>query len=379
MSHNNLLTINQQGGAPTGPPGSEAGHLLLRIGAWVMMLALALLLWRTATIFLLTFVGLLLAVFVRALTSVVSRFTPLTGGRALVVALAGLVMFFGVAGWLIAPDLFRQMALLAQTLSDALGTLQERLAQTTFGRQVLEQMPPLTATDVLTRVAGVFSATFNMLAYAVFIFFVTLFLAVNPELYRAGIVRLAPPRHRDRAREVVDVIVVTLRAWLIGRAIAMLIVGLVVGVGLWLLGVPLALSLGFLAGFLEFIPYVGPVLAAAPALLLAFAREPELALYVLLLYVGVQQFEGDLLTPIIQEVAVDLPPVVTLVATFVMGALFGMLGLLVATPLAAVVMVLVRMLYLEDVLGDTVDLPGRHRRPRDPAADERWTYPVNKT
>lgn len=142
------------------------------------------------------------------------------------------------------------------------------------------------------------------------------------------------------------------------------------GVGLWLLGVPLALSLGFLAGLLELVPYVGPVLAAVPALLLAFVQAPELGLYVLLLYVGVQQLEGDLLTPIIQEVAVDLPPVLTLVATFVMGALFGVLGLLVATPLAALALVLVRMLYLEDVLGEKAP---RHRRgaPSRPPEAER--------
>lgn len=342
---------------PSGaPPPAWTDRPLLRGAAWLGTAAALLLLWQTADIFLLTFAAVLLAVFLRLLVGLAVRHTPLQGGYALAAVVVGLLALLGLAGWLIAPSLVRQITLLVEALPDAVRELQGRLAQTGLGRQVLEQVPSLGASpfvaDVLVRAAGVFSTTLSVLAYLVFVLFVSLFLAADPGRYRRAVVRLVPPPGRPRAEEVVAAVVATLKAWVLGRVLAMAIVGCAVGLGLWLIGVPLALGLGFIAGLLEFVPYVGPVLAAAPALLLALAEAPELALYVVLLYVGVQQVEGNVLTPLIQEVAVHMPPVLTLVAAFVMGTLFGALGLLVATPLAAVGLVLVRMLYLEDALGE---------------------------
>lgn len=336
-------------------------RLLFTIGAWGLAVAAAAVLWVAADIFLLTFVGLLLAVFLRALAGRVSRRLPLSKGKALAVVLVGLALLLGLAAWLVAPALVRQVAQLAETLPDALGKVQQRLTRTDLGQQLLDQLPSLEAlsSGLLQRAPGAFTMALSAGAYLLFVVFASLFFAVNPGLYKSGVVSLVPPRRRNRARDVIGAVVAALRAWLVGRVVAMVIVGIVTGVGLWLIGVPLALGLGFLAGLLEFIPYVGPTLAAAPAVLLAFTQAPEMGLYALLLYVAIQQFEGDLLTPVIQERTVDLPPVLTLVATFVMGLLFGFLGLLVATPLAAVGLVLVRMLYREDVLGDTVTLPGR--------------------
>jgi predicted PurR-regulated permease PerM len=137
----------------------------------------------------------------------------------------------------------------------------------------------------------------------------------------------------------------------------MVTIGVMVGLGLWLLGVPFAFALALIAGLLEFIPYVGPILSAVPALLVALAETPELALYVLMLYIGVQSIEGYVLQPLIQERAVYLPPAVLLLAQLVLGILVGALGVMLATPMTAAVFVMIRMLYVQDVLGEPAAEP----------------------
>ena len=132
----------------------------------------------------------------------------------------------------------------------------------------------------------------------------------------------------------------------------MAVVGLITTIGLWLLGIPLASTLGLITGLFEFAPFIGPILAAVPAVLIAFTQSPMDALYVIILYIAIQQIEGYLITPYVQKRAVDLPPALTIFAQLLMGVLFGLFGLLLATPLVAASMVIVRMAYIEDVLGD---------------------------
>ena len=127
------------------------------------------------------------------------------------------------------------------------------------------------------------------------------------------------------------------------------------GVGLWLIGVPLALALGLIAGLLDFIPYVGPWLGAAPAVLLALAEGPAEAVWTAILFLVIQQVEGNVLMPVIQKRASALPPVLTILAVVAFGVLFGFMGVFLATPLLLVLIILVRMIYVEDVLGDRSD------------------------
>jgi predicted PurR-regulated permease PerM len=206
----------------------------------------------------------------------------------------------------------------------------------------------------------------------VVVLFVGLYLAFDPDTYRRGVLRLVPRRHRRRGAEVLGVVGYTLQWWLFGQLLAMLVVGTIMGVGLAVLGVPLALALGVLAGLFEFIPTFGPILAFIPALLLAFQQGTDTALWVLGLYALLQTFEAYMLTPIIQQRAVHLPPVLTIAAQVFLGTTLGAIGLLVAVPLVAVILVLVKMLYVEDKLGDDLDVDGEEevakKTRRDPDA-----------
>jgi predicted PurR-regulated permease PerM len=135
----------------------------------------------------------------------------------------------------------------------------------------------------------------------------------------------------------------------------MVVIGIVVGVGLMLLDVPAPFLLGIIAALLSFIPNFGPIIAAVPAVLLGLIEGPQTALYVALLYIGVQAAESYLLDPLLDKKIVALPPGLTLTTQIVLGMLVGPIGLAVATPLAAAGVVLTRMLYVEDVLGDRAD------------------------
>jgi predicted PurR-regulated permease PerM len=149
-----------------------------------------------------------------------------------------------------------------------------------------------------------------------------------------------------------------LRLWLLGQLASMVIVGVLTGVGLWLVGLPSPFVLGLLAGLAEFVPIIGPILAAIPGLVLALSYGTEMVVWVLAVYVIVQQIESYVILPVVQRKAVSLPPALTLFAVVAMGVLFGPLGLLFATPLTVVAFVLVKKLYLVDALHERTEIPG---------------------
>jgi predicted PurR-regulated permease PerM len=224
--------------------------------------------------------------------------------------------------------------------------------------RAIERLPSagelLGAGGALSQITGYAFSTFGALINAVIVLVVGIYFAAQPDLYSSGLKHLLPFRSRGRASEVLGVLDDALGRWLLGRFTLMLINGALTALALWLLGVPLAVALGVIAGVLNFIPNFGPFIAAVPAVLIAFIESPQLALYTALVYVVVQMLDGYVFTPIVDRKSVDLPPVITIAMQLLLGLLLGAMGLLVASPLAAVIMIAVKMLYVEDVLGDPV-------------------------
>ena len=199
------------------------------------------------------------------------------------------------------------------------------------------------------------ASTFEAIAAVLIIIFVAIYIAVSPHTYRDGIMHLVPHGKRERAAEVLGDVAETLRGWLTARLIAMVVIGIVTGSALAFLGVPAALALGIIAGLLELIPFYGPIIAAIPAIGVALVESPQKAIYVAILYLIVQQFEGNLLTPLILKRRLEVPPVLTIVAVTAFGIVFGVLGMLAAEPLVAATLLIVRKLYVRDVIGDPID------------------------
>ncbi len=188
-----------------------------------------------------------------------------------------------------------------------------------------------------------------------------MFLASQPRFYRTGAIKLIPEARRSLLAQAMDESERALRLWLKGELIAMLVIGTMTGVGLWLLGVQSWLVLAILAGFFEFIPFAGPILAAVPAILIALVQSPELALWTTLMYVFVQHAEAYLIQPVIQQYAVDVPAVVLLFSLLAFAVLFGAIGILFAAPLTVVGYVLVKRLYVIEALDTPTPIPGEEK------------------
>ncbi len=324
---------------------------LLVVAAVVAVAALAI---QLANLLLLVFGGTLLAVAVRAGADGLCRLTRLPPRWGVAVVLAGVAAVLVGLFWLVGDRVGAQFQQLTRGIPRALDAFESWLRQHAWGEFLVEQTSGLEGQGMglFSQVGGLASSVLATTTDVVLILVVTIFMALEPRLYADGLVALFPPSARPRAREILDAVGRALRDWLLAQGISMLVIGAVTTVGLLLLDIPLALALGVLALVLEFIPFVGPVLAAVPAILFAFTVSPATALWVALFYLGVQQVEGNLLMPIIQEKVVRLPPVLTVTAAVAMAALFGFSGLVFATPLVVALMVLVRMVYVEGVLGD---------------------------
>ena len=353
---------------PFGNTASQHGPFAIRtlivVGMVATVVLVCLFLWAVIDVLLLTFAGILFAIFLRSLSQGVYRYTPLREGWALVVVVLGLVALLGVGAWLLAPQVAEQGDRLIERLPRAVQQIKAQVEQYQWSRRLFakvpepEEMLPENA-DVLTGAIGVFSTTLGALANVVIILFVGLFLAIEPKLYTDGCLRLVPIGKRARAREVLYAAGGALQWWLVGKVVAMLVVGVLTALGLWLLEVELALTLGLIAALLTFIPNLGPVLALMPAVLLALMHSPTQALYVILLYLAIQTVESYVLTPLVQRRTVSLSPALTITAQVALGVLLGGLGLVLATPLTILLLVLIQMLYIEDTLGDSVKVPGQ--------------------
>jgi predicted PurR-regulated permease PerM len=343
-------------------PGPRSGGRGFIHRVWIVIASVlgtglvAFVLWTNADLFLLLFAGILLAIFLRSPTDWLQERTRLGRLPSFLIVVVLLLTLFSLAGWLMAGPVSNQFNELSVQIPNAIDKFRGYLSQYEWGRRLLQ---PIAADDVLPRAKtilggakNIFSVTFTAVTGFFLFVFIGFYLSMNARFYLGGFVKLFPIDQRPRAREVLRDAGSLLQRWLVGQLISMTIIGLVTGVTLHFLGVPLAGILGFLTGFLDFIPLVGPFIAGTISVLLAFMTSPTQALYVLILFIFLQFLESHLLIPVIQKRAASLPPVLTLIAMVLFGSAFGFLGVLLATPLLAVIMVLVRKLYIEDVLGD---------------------------
>ena len=308
-------------------------------------------------VFLLLFAGVLVAIFLRGIAKRIAAHSPLGLKASLGIVLALLVGLPALAGWLLSPEFAQQFSQLGAQLPAAADRLQAQVEGIAWLQPVLDRLPDTSAlapprADVLGRITGFFSTTFGALANILIVAVVGAYLALDAPLYRHGFVQLFPPARHSVVRNLLDELGQTLGWWLAAKFASMAVVGVLTWTGLWLLGVSLAVPLALIASLLTFIPNLGPLMAVVPAALLALSQSPSMLLYVVLLYAAVQFVETYLVTPFIQKKMVSLPPVLTLLVQVLAGVLAGGIGIVVAAPLTAVALVLVRRLYLDQVLGE---------------------------
>jgi predicted PurR-regulated permease PerM len=353
---------------------------LVVAGVWLALQ----LLWVARSVFFLAFLGVLFGITLSAgATWLQRRRVPRGLGVFLLVA----ALFGAIAGLgaLAAPRITEQWEELRHQLPDALNQVEQwvrrrqgsvtELLQAPAGERpgAAERRddgePPRAAQDVRQTIAQqignlgthfftVFSSTLAALGSLLLVTFVAIYVALDPSTYRRGILHLVPHGGRAKAIEVMDATGVTLRRWLVAQLIGMVIIGALTTAALLLLDVRAAVALGIIAGILEFVPYFGPILSSVPAIAMGFLDGPEKALWVALTYLGLQQLEGNVVTPLLMKEGLDLPPALTIIGQSVMALAFGFVGLVIAMPLLGAVMVPIKLLYVQDVVGDEVEVPG---------------------
>ena len=306
--------------------------------------------------FLLVFAGVLMAVMFSGLTNWLTRKTHMNRGLSLFLVT---VFVFGIiigSFWLIAPSVSQQFAQMQKTVPQSLTQVEEWLSQYSWGEKVLQKVPGDLSKivpkqkSILSNVTGALSSTVSFLADLLIVIVTALFLAASPKLYKNGFAELFPVKHRNRVQDVLDKCYHTLKMWLLGMLLSMVIVGVSAAIAYKLLGLNMAFALALLAFFFEFVPNIGPWVAGIPAVLIGLTQSPQLALYVALVYSGIQFIESFLIIPVVMKRTVDLPPALLLFFQVLLGIVQGALGLLLAAPLLAVIMVVVKEAYVKDVL-----------------------------
>ena len=317
----------------------------------ITLMIVTVLIWRISDVFVVAFGGVILATALRAIALPLARVSGLTPRCSVMITVFVLLVCAGLLGWLFGSQAARQIGELERDLPQAAEKFEKWLNQTKGGRYIVGSVrQSVLAPGALARVGLAATEIVGGVTGLLLVAFLGIHFALDPMLYRDSILRVIPPAYRRRVGNALDDAGQALQRWLIGQLVAMMLVGVALGVSLALLGVPLALSLGVLAGIFEFVPVVGPILAAIPGVLLAFSKGPQMAMYAVIVYVVVQQMESNLVIPLVQRWAVELAPAVSLLAVMAFGLLFGILGVALATPIAVVVMVMVKHLYIEETL-----------------------------
>jgi len=321
-----------------------------RTSLLVLALAFVILLLVAPDLLLLLLAGVLVALVLDAGMTVICRYTGVRRIVALLLIVALLIGGGVTVGLLAGPFMTEQLIQLGRALPEATRRVAERLEGLAWLDPVIERIRPPSGEAMARAATSATSFTFGTLGSLAVVLLTGFYLAADPAPYRRGFVALLAPELRPKAAATLDELGETLRGWLLAQLVSMTVVGVATGVGLWLLGVPLAPVLGTIAGLLGFVPNLGPLLSLVPALLLAVGQDASLVPPVILLYLGVQTVETYLVTPLVQQRAIDMPPALVFMAQILFGILYGFTGLMLAMPIAAMTMTLIRRLYVEDWL-----------------------------
>jgi predicted PurR-regulated permease PerM len=316
---------------------------------------------RLSNLWMLMFGSVVVAVVLRSIADPLVRRFRWKDGLAVLAAISVVLALVALAGYLFGRQIAAQIDQLARVLPLAWEQVQSRIQSSPAAAEIASHLESLgsNAGAFLARAPRAVMTTLSAVTTLVLVLVAGVFLANQPGQARDGVLSMLPKSARRRGREVMDTCGRALKGWLKAQLVSMTVVGSLVGIGLWVIGVPAPLALGLVTGLAQFVPIVGPIVAAIPALLIAATAGVQTLLLAFALYVAVSQLEANILTPLVQKNVASLPVVLGIFAVVGLGTLFGPLGVLFATPLTLVIYTVVSMLYRRDVLGDeNATVPG---------------------
>lgn len=337
-----------------------------RLLIFLLTITVVLLIVYSFRIILMIFASCLLAVLFTGLSDLLRRFIPWPENIRLLLVLLAISFCIAAFSYLFGQGITSHIDKFSSSLENAYNSFIHQLKLSTLGTGILEKatngVDNTTGYRILSKVTDIFSTTLGSLFDIFVIVFLGLFLSFEHRMYTDGLIKLFPARYRDQIDDLLNRTNSVLRWWMLGQFLYMLTIGILSTLGLWFLGMPMALTLGLLAMILSFIPYLGTIFSAVPALLIALTISNQMVLYVVILYGIIHLVTSYLVAPLIQLEAISLPPALTIVGQILLAYLVGGLGLLLATPLIAVIIVLVEVLYVKQVLGDDITLLSKHKR-----------------
>ncbi len=334
-------------------------RVLIIVGIGLAMLLIYLL----ADMLMLVFGAILIAIMLHSIADYIKRYTKFSDKWSLFSAIMLITFVVGFAALIINVTVSGQVDDLTQKIPEAWDSFKDKLSSHEVGKKLVNQIQDIKPDrGIIATFSNVAGMLLNGITSLILMIVTGIYIAAQPHLYKRGFLKMIPDKSRAPVVEAMDCCTKALKLWLLEKLLCMVFIAVFVTSGLMLIGFPSAIALGLLAGLGEFIPYIGTLIAAIPALLLAINDGPEMVLYTLIVYIVVQQVQGNIVMPIIQQKIVTLPSALTIFALIAFAALLGPMGVLFGEPLAVLLFVIVKKVYIRDTLHERTRIPGEVKK-----------------
>ncbi|WP_428329834.1 AI-2E family transporter [Mucilaginibacter sp.] len=318
--------------------------------AIVALLVVTILIARVAfNVVLMVLAGTLISTYFHGLGDIIQRKTKLNRKLAMTISVAGSFVLLGTLLWFMGNEIQHQVKALSNSLPHTISNAKAKLSETSIGQAILDSVSSDNSDQMMTTAKSFFSTGFGVLGDMYIILFLGIFLTASPNLYKDGIILLLPKHKKRLGHHVLDRISHSLKGWLKGMLLSIVLIIILLAAGLSIIGIPVALILALIAGMLKIIPNIGSLIAMIPGVLLALTISTNTAIIVAILYIVSQTIVSNIVTPLIQKKMINLPPALTLISQLIMGTLSGALGIILAVPLLAIIIILVDELYVKKI------------------------------
>lgn len=330
---------------------------LWKAGGILSLIVVLLLLFKTLfSLVLLTLAGILLAVYFLGCAGFFQRKLKISRSWGLVVSVVGNILLLTAFFWFIGARLENQVSELTDTLPQTIENGRNYLQQSKIGKKVLDYLNfSGNSQKTTTVIKQFFSSSFGIISDLYIILLLAAFFIAGPNTYRKGVISLLPVTAKEKGESILDELYSVLKKWIKGQLFGFLFIAVLTGLGLWILGMPMILTLALIAGVLNFIPNFGPVIALIPAGLIGLMQGTTTAILVVCFYTFIQLVQSSVTQPLIQKKMVNLPPALVIFGQVAMGLLGGFWGVLLASPIVAIIMTLVNKLYVEKNVSTTIE------------------------
>ncbi len=304
--------------------------LILRVAFNILLMALA---------------GALIAVYFHGLADMIMVRTAMSRKFALFISIFGTIVLLSCVTWFIGAKIQRQVAELNNTLPQTIKLARNKLSQTPVGEKIIEYASGDNSKKLLDTASTFFSTSFGVLGNLYIILFLGIFFTADPAVYKNGILFLFPAEKRSTGSNILKRIEIALKGWLKSIVVSIVLITILVTIGLSLIGLPATMVLGLITGILMIIPNFGPVIAMIPGVLLALTIGTKTAVIAALIYVASQTIVANIILPMLQKKIIKIPPALTLLSQLIMGTLAGLMGIILAVPLLAILIIVIDELY----------------------------------